>query len=712
MVTLEGVVERIVYENAESGFLVARMQVAHAPELTTFVGNMLAINPGETVRLRGHWVEDKRFGRQLKVASCETILPSSVDGIEKYLGSGLIDGVGPAYAKRLVTAFGVETLRVIEEEPERLRKVPGIGKKRAKQIREAWAEQKAVQGIMVFLQGHGIAIAQAVKIYQCYGQNALTVLRENPYRLVEDITGIGFKTADAIAQRLGMPPDAPVRTEAGILHALRETASQGHVYATREALLNEAQSLLSVDAARVEHGLAQLVARERAILEEDRCYLPPLHTAETGASEFLKRLVATPYDGLQITKVDNAVNWAEKHLGIQLSPEQQTAIKTVLASKVTVITGGPGTGKTTVLKSLLAIVEKKGQSFLLAAPTGRAAKRIEETTGRDARTIHRLLEFSPKSGVFTRNEHDPVITDLVVIDESSMIDVLLFHALLKAVPPFAKLVLVGDVDQLPSVGAGNVLFDVIASGAVPVVRLETVFRQAEESGIIANAHRINTGQTPHYNDRDFFLIERAEPLKTLDTVIELVTSRIPQRFGLDPLRQIQVLSPMRRGDAGVNRLNEALQEAMNPRGEQVGRSLLRKGDKVMQLRNNYELDVYNGDMGIISLADNEARELEVTFEDDRKVLYSYDLLDNLGLAYATTIHKSQGSEYEAVVVAFMTQHYMMLQRNVLYTGVTRGKSMVVIVGQERAVHSAVKNNHISRRNTRLAERLRNVKPGA
>lgn len=709
LVTIQGRVARIIYESAESGFFVARLHVDDRMEPVTFVGNLMALSQGETVRLQGRWVEDKKWGRQLRVESYETVLPSSIEGIEKYLGSGLIEGIGPAFAKRLVQAFGVETLRVIDEQPERLRSVPGIGRKRAAQIREAWSSQKAIQSIMIFLQGHGVTPSQAVKIYKEYGDKAVAVLRENPYRLADEISGIGFRGADQIAAQLGIAKDSPARLQAGLLHVLRNATGDGHLFLPEKELKETAAELLGVEEEVLANPLIQLVAQQSLVREDEALYLPNLYKAERECARLLKRLIATPYDPVPV-QVENALRWVEKTQQITLSAEQRDAIRVGVTAKVMVITGGPGTGKTTVINGLLAILEKKALSFLLAAPTGRAAKRMEAATGRDSRTIHRLLEYSPKTGDFQRNENHPLVTDLVVIDETSMMDTPMMHSLLKAMPPFGRLILVGDVDQLPSVGPGNVLFDIIASQTVPVVRLKTVFRQAAQSGIVANAHLVNEGKYPAFNDTDFFLIERHDPARALEAVLELVVRRIPAKFGLDPLRDIQVLAPMRRGDAGIDRLNEALQAALNAQGAPVPRRNFRQGDKVMQLKNNYELDVYNGDVGIITLLDETAKELEVTFEDDRVVLYPFDALDNLTLAYAATVHKSQGSEYPAVVLVFLPQHFMLLQRNVLYTAITRGKRLVLLVGNAKAVGMAVRNCKIARRNTRLAERLRNELP--
>ncbi len=705
VVTLEGVVERIVFESPDTGFMVARLRRENAPELDTFVGSFLPVSVGETARLRGRWIEDKKFGRQLRAESCETILPSTVEGIEKYLGSGLIQGIGPEFARRLVAAFGVETLRVIDEQPQRLRSVPGIGAKRADQIREAWASQKAVQSIMIFLEGNGVTPAQAAKIYQAYGDKALAVVRQNPYRLAQDIPGIAFAGADTIAGRLGIEKEAPQRLEAGLLHALWRAMGEGHVFLPHGELLSSAAQLLGVSEKLLDPPLERMSVEGLVKREQHAVFLPAMQGAEAGVAERLRRLQATPLNAPPI-QIENALKWVEKNRKIALSPEQREAIRRGVTEKLLIITGGPGTGKTTVINSLLAILEKKGLSFVLAAPTGRAAKRMEQATGRDAGTLHRLLEFSPKTGGFTRDVHNPIHTDLVVVDEASMIDVSLMHALVRAVPPFARLLLVGDVDQLPAVGPGNVLLDCIASGVLPVVRLKTVFRQAAESGIITNAHRINHGEAPQFNETDFFLIQRSDAAKARDTIVELLAERIPHRFGLDPVRDIQVLSPMRRGDAGVNALNEALQEALNPRGKIVTRRSFRVGDKVMQLRNNYELEVYNGDTGVITLYEEDAGELEVGFDDGRRVIYAADQLDNLSLAYAATVHKAQGSEYPAVVLSFLPQHFMMLQRNVLYTAVTRAKQLVIIVGDGKAVRSAIRNTETVRRHTRLAERLK------
>lgn len=707
LVQVEGVVDRIVYESAETGFFVARMRDKRSRELITFVGNLAAVSAGETIRVWGRWVNDPRFGRQLRMERYETILPSTVHGIEKYLGSGLIPGIGREFAKRLVKAFGVDTLRVISEEPKRLQSVEGIGRKRAAQIRESWERQRAIQSIMLFLQGHGIGVNQAVRIYKRYGDKAVAVLRENPYRLAQDIAGIAFRSADKIAEQLGVARNAPQRIEAGLLYLLDRAGDSGHVFMRVENLVQDAGELLGIEegAEVFEAALSKLASRDQIVREEDAVFPRRLWEAEAESAKLLKRLISSPGEKVPI-KTEKAIEWVEKTRKIKLSDEQREAIRTAIQEKVLVITGGPGTGKTTVLNGILAIFHAKNVSMELAAPTGRAAKRMEAATGREARTIHRLLEFSPKEGGFQRNAGNPLKTELIVIDEASMVDITLMHNLLLAVPRHARLILVGDVDQLPSVGPGNVLMDVIASQVVPVVWLKTVFRQAAQSGIISNAHRINKGLQPEFNTTDFFFVERKDPVKTMETVVQLVAERMPAKFGFDPKRDIQVLAPMRRGEAGVTRLNEVLQQALNPQAAPIERHPFGMGDKVMQLSNNYELDVFNGDVGIITVVDDDIREVQISY-DDRAVLYGFDDLDEVGLAYASTVHKAQGSEYPAVVMPMVTEHYLLLQRNILYTAVTRASKLVVIVGDPKAVALAVRNIRQTKRNTRLADRLAN-----
>jgi exodeoxyribonuclease V alpha subunit len=700
----EGIVERIVYENPDNGFMVARMKIEGQHHLLTFVGAMMAVSPGETIQISGEWVNDKKFGKQIKVTQYKTILPNSIIGIEKYLGSGLIQGIGPAYAERLIKAFGIETLNIIDQHPEKLRNVEGIGPKRAIQIREAWSEQKNIQSIMVFLQGHGISTNQAVKIYKKYGDGAVTVLRDNPYKLIEDITGIGFAGADKIATNLGLEIESPKRVAAGLTFALQDMVSEGHVFSKKDNLISKAEKLLKVTTQLIERELATMIHNDTLIAEDSDIFLHDLYDREMGCSEHIQRLLNGEKE--EVTdKVDIAIKWVEKKHSINLSEEQRDALSLSVDSPMTIITGGPGTGKTTLINSIISVFQRKNFTLLLAAPTGRAAKRMEATTGHKAKTIHRLLEYNPKIHDFTKNEMNPLDADVIVIDEMSMVDINLMHSVLKAIPDDTRLLLIGDVDQLPSVGPGNVLMDLIVSTTIPTVRLKTIFRQAAESGIIANAHRINSSEPPQWNDTDCFFVERNDPEAVRDTILELATNRIPNKFGFDPMKDIQVLSPMHRGDAGVTHLNEHLQHAMNPNGQEIPKRGLRLGDKVIQTKNNYELDVYNGDVGKITILSEETKELHVQFED-RTALYSFDDIDNLSLAYAITVHKAQGTEYPALVLPIVSQHYLMLQRNILYTAITRGKSLVVVVGDTKALNKALHNTDTTRRNTRLAERLR------
>ncbi|MEW6423601.1 MAG: ATP-dependent RecD-like DNA helicase [Bacillota bacterium] len=711
---LEGILERIVYFSEEHNYTVAKLRVKGEKELITVVGNLLAVHPGETLKLQGKWVNNRKFGRQFKVESCLPVLPATLTGIEKYLGSGLIKGIGPAMARRLTKKFGLKTLEVIENEPEKLAEVEGIGPVRSERIKKAWEGQKEIKEVILFLQSHGVSTAYAVKIYKAYGNNAIALLRENPYRLAMDIAGIGFKTADRIAQNLGVKPNSPLRAQAGILYLLWEATEEGHVFLPRAELLERGSGTLQIEQSYLEEALLALEREEKVVEEEGEqgekeVYLKPLWTAEEKIAQRLHRLFRAPKPPLAID-TEKAIAWVQSTGGITLAEKQKEAIRKVVEQKVLVITGGPGTGKTTLVKSILQIMEMKGQRIVLASPTGRAAKRLSEVTGREAKTIHRLLEYKPREGEFARNEENPLAADLVIVDETSMVDVLLLNHLLKAVPPQATLVLVGDVDQLPSVGAGNVLKDVINSGTVAVITLTEIFRQARQSMIVVNAHRVNRGEFPLLkNDRglDFYFIEKEDPEETLQTVKELCARRIPKGFGFHPVNDIQVLSPLRKGSAGVERLNTELQALLNPRGLEVARGgrLFRLGDKVMQIKNNYEKEVFNGDIGRIAHVDLEEQEILVQFED-RRVSYDYSDLDELTLAYAVSVHKSQGSEYPVVVLPLLKQHFVMLQRNLLYTAITRAKKLLVIVGDKKALAMAARNARPQARYTGLQRRLR------
>jgi exodeoxyribonuclease V alpha subunit len=712
---LAGLVERVTYHNAENGFCVLRAKVRGHRDVVTVVGHAAAIAAGEWVTATGDWINDRTHGQQFKARFLRTSPPTSADGIEKYLSSGMIRGVGPVYAKKLVRAFGEKVFDIIETTPNRLREVDGIGPVRAASILAAWAEQKAVREIMIFLHSHGVGTARAVRIFKTYGADAIQVMTENPYRLARDIRGIGFKTADAIAMRLGIEKTAMVRVRAGISYALTEAMDEGHCGLPTDELVPLAEKLLEVIAELVRTALDLELAEGTVIADrvgDIPCvFLAGPHRAERTIAERLTRLAngTPPWPCIDPGK---ALPWVEKRIGIILAESQVGAIRLALISKVLVMTGGPGVGKTTIVRAILRILAAKGVRILLCAPTGRAAKRMTEATGFDAKTIHRLLEVDPKGGGFKRGDDNPLDCDLLVVDEASMVDVMLMQALVKAIPDKAALLIVGDIDQLPSVGPGQVLADVIASGAVPVVRLTEVFRQAAQSRIITSAHRINQGSIPDLSppgvDSDFYFVQADDPETAVPRIIELVKTRIPKRFGLDPIRDVQVLCPMNRGGVGARSLNIELQAALNPAGdrkvERFGWTFA-PGDKVMQIENDYDKDVYNGDVGNIEDVDPAEGELVVNF-DGRAVTYGFGELDTLVPAYAATIHKSQGSEYPAVVIPIMTQHYAMLQRNLLYTGVTRGKRLVVLVGQKKAVAIAVRNVSGRRRWSKLAEWLR------
>lgn len=713
---LEGSVERITFQNEENGYTVARFRPKGKAYEITVVGNLAGVHVGELLHLRGVWTTHPEYGRQFEVHSYTVRLPATVEGLRKYLGSGLIKGIGPVMANRIVDHFGLETLEVIEQAPERLMEVHGIGKKRVAMIRQAWAEQRQIKEIMFFLQAHEISTGLAVKIYKAYGDEAIQVLRTDPYRLARDIYGIGFKTADKIAQNLGLPPDDPQRIQAGLIYALGTFADDGHCFATREELVRAASALLEVPPDVCEWHLDALIAQGDLISEDEAVYLPPFYYAEEGVARKIRLLQESTRDRLaffQQADWSRLFAWLDEHSTIRLTPDQQAAVRAALTQKVSVLTGGPGTGKTTITRAVIQLLKAHGGSVLLAAPTGRAAKRLSEATGVPAQTIHRLLEFSPAAGnQFLRDRDNPLDADLIVVDEASMIDVLLMNHLLKAVEVGSHLFLVGDVDQLPSVGPGNVLADLIESGVVPVVRLKTIFRQAANSTIIVNAHRINQGQMPLFprRARDFFFFNQPDPEGAADLVLDIVARRIPRTFGYDPMTEVQVLSPMHRGAAGVGELNRRLQEVLNPPDNRKaeyhhGHRIFRTGDRVMQVRNDYEKQVFNGDMGWVQAIDLENQIVRVDF-DGHLVEYEFHQLDQLVHAYAVSVHKAQGSEFPVVVMPLLMSHYLMLQRNLLYTGVTRAREMVVLVGSRRAIAVAVKNNRTVERHTRLAQRLR------
>ena len=713
-------IERITYYNQENGYTIAKAKVGGRHHLVTVVGNLLSINPGEVLKLKGQWHFHPKFGEQFKIVSYESVVPATVEGTEKYLGSGLIKGIGPVMAKRLVSRFGLETLNIIETDIQKLHEVEGIGDKRIEMIRKAWDDQKEIREVMLFLQGHGVSPAYGAKIFKQYGKESIKVVQENPYRLATDIFGIGFVTADKIAENIGISKDSQIRAEAGILYVLNQLSDDGHVYYPYEPLIEECKKILDVDKEPIIKAFGKISMDKKIIIEDlnkedikennKAVYLTKFYIAEVGAAGILKALTQAPRTLRSFDK-DKTIEWVQGDLKITFAEGQKQAVKEAIDKKIIVVTGGPGTGKTTIINSIIRIYGKAGQRVLLTAPTGRAAKRMTEATGHEAKTIHRLLEFSPKEGGFKRDENNPLEADLIVIDETSMVDTVLMYHFLKAVPREATLILVGDVDQLPSVGAGNVLKDVIDSGLIPVVRLTEIFRQAKESLIVVNAHRINNGQMPifsHQKDhpQDFYFFEIEEPQMVLEKIIDLCREKIPKKFGYNPVNDIQVLTPMHRGVAGTSNLNAELQKHLNTSQDELvrGGKVLKVGDKVMQIRNDYDKDVFNGDIGRIAGIDREEQEVVVDY-DGRPVSYEYADLDEIVIAYAVSVHKSQGSEYPAVVMPVLTQHYMLLQRNLLYTGITRGKKLVILVGTKNAVAIAVKNNKPQRRYTLLRERL-------
>ena len=803
MEMLQGILERIVYESPDTGYTVGRLSARDHAELITVVGNLASINPGESLLLQGEWVDNAKYGRQFQIEKYETILPANVVGLRKYLGSGLIKGIGPKMAGLIVRKFGMDTMDVIENEPEKLTRVPGIGRKRVQIIKEAWEAQREIKNVMLFLQSHDVSTAHAAKIYKTYGNDAIPIVTEDPYRLADDIYGIGFVTADTIAQKLGIDKDAPQRVQAGIKYVLSQKADDGHVFQRHAELIEACQTMLEQELEAIEQGISALVEKEEIInpgfkdfLDTDEqigidetqgdyetndqpsavsnraggqeegkdanpnlpdfqssnlhppdnrqptthnqsaIYLAPFYYAELGVANQFLRLLAFD-QGQSIAPLSSnttpSLTQLESEMGIRFAPQQREAIHTAMATRAMILTGGPGTGKTTTVVGMIRLFGAEGRRITLTAPTGRAAKRLSETTGSEAKTIHRLLEFSPQNNGFKRNRQNPLDTDVVIVDETSMVDLVLMNRLMQAIRPTTTVILIGDTDQLPSVGAGNVLRELIDSHKIPVIQLTEIFRQAQESMIVTNAHRINKGDFPELTgdtDRNFFFMEEEDPEVITELICSLIADRLPQHYDYHPMDDIQLLCPMRRGTLGTENLNKRLQEVLNPEyttpvshpleksrfgvrtykrvSEPMGRSQtaggFRIGDKVMQVRNNYDYDVFNGDIGRVVAIENVEKKVYIQFPD-KQVAYDTADLGELVLAYATTIHKAQGSEYPAVVIPLHTQHYLMLQRNLLYTGITRAKERVVIVGTKRALGICIRNNQVMERNSYLAERL-------
>lgn len=711
---LQGAVERVTFHSEESGYSVIRVKVRGHRELVTIVGFVSAITPGESVEAFGEWVQTREYGRQFKAKSLRAVAPSSLEGIEKYLGSGMVKGIGPHFASELVRAFGIEVFNVIEKEPEKLREVGGIGPKRLERITSAWKDQKVIRSIMVFLQGHGVSTSKAVRIFKTYGEEAIEKVKANPYQLARDIHGIGFKSADLIAEKLGIAKNSMIRARAGAAFVLMERIQDGHCAFPEVELLKGASTLLEIEEGILKEAIQLEVTEGHLMREEirgERCLYPSsIHRCEGEVASLFAALSkgGAPWGKIE---VERAIPWVEKQVSLELAPLQREAVQTALSGKATIITGGPGTGKSTLTRSILTILKAKGVQMALCSPTGRAAKRLAECTGMEAKTIHRTLGFDAKKGGFLHDRERPLPVDLVLVDEVSMVDVQLMFSLLKAIPPHAAVILIGDVDQLPSVGPGRVLGDLIDSEVVPVVRLTQVFRQAAQSRIVQAAHRINEGNFPeleHRDGSDFYFISSEDPEATVPKVVELVKERIPRKFGFDPVRDIQVLCPMLRGTLGARNLNLELQKALNPQPsgkvERFG-YVFAVGDKVMVLQNDYDKEVFNGDMGFIRSVDSEEQECLIDF-DGREVVFEFGELDILQPAYTVTIHKSQGSEYPAIVIPVVTQHYMMLRRNLIYTGITRGKRLVILIGQKKALGIAIRAVGQDARWTFLRERLR------
>ncbi len=723
---IKGQLERITFFNEESNYTIAKVRL-EGGGLVTVVGTIFSTNPGEMLRFTGQWVRHQKYGEQFKIESCETILPVTVKGIERYLGSGMIKGIGPVMAKRLVSQFKEETLSIIENNCGRLHEVPGIGDKRIEMIAAAWEEQRSIRDIMMFLQGNGVSPIYSMKIYRQYGKDSVRVLSENPYRLATEVFGIGFITADTIAERMGVEKKALTRLQAGILYVLNQLAEEGNVYYPYRLLVKKCSEILSVDESIMPEAFDCLIEEKkifvenhgtqhsepRTVSEDAAVYQAAFYVSEKGIVERLRMLIHTPRQS-ELISVDDLMASVKNELQIEFSERQLEAVKASILNKIMVITGGPGTGKTTIIRAILSVAQKMSQKVILAAPTGRAAKRMAEATGHEAKTIHRILEYAPLSGqagiLFKRNELNPLDADTIIVDEVSMVDTVLMYHFLKAVPAKSTLILVGDTDQLPSVGPGNVLKDLIGSGMIPVVRLDQIFRQSKASTIIVNAHRIRNGHMPEGESAgsrgDFKFLSIEEPEEVLKKIVSLCKDEIPNTYALDAYRDIQVIAPMYKGTVGIANLNVVLQGSLNDSADEIIRNgkAYRVGDKVLQTRNNYDKDVYNGDIGRVRVLDRESQEMLCDFEG-RTVKYTFPELDELVLAYAISVHKSQGSEYPVVIMPLLTQHYLLLQRNLLYTGITRGKKLVVLIGTVKALSIAVRNNKQQQRYTLLRERL-------
>ena len=705
MIKLRCVVEHITYQNPENGWSVMKVKVKDYKDLVTLTGSLLDVPVGSVLLCEGNWKVDARYGQQFVVESWQEVMPATIYGIEKYLGSGLVKGIGPVYAKAIVGRFGLETLDVIENDIERLLEVPRLGRKRVEKIRESWEKQKDIKEVMVFLQGYGVSTAYAAKIYRQYQKEAIKTVQENPYQLADDIWGIGFKTADGIASKMGYGNNDPRRCRSGILYTLNHLAEDGHVYAESEQLVTAAKELLQADEEPIRKAMADMIEAKDLIQDDEVIYLPPFYYAESGSAKRLTSLLVNDVSDDIAAEPETA--YGMKKSEIVYDEVQQAAINQAMESKIMVLTGGPGTGKTTTTQGIIEAFKARGKQILLAAPTGRAAKRMTEATGMEAKTIHRLLEYNPMDG-YKRNDENTLEGDVLIVDECSMIDIMLFYNLMKAIPANMRLILVGDIDQLPSVGAGNVLRDIIDSRQIPVVRLTRIFRQAQSSRIVMNAHAINAGHFPNISNgrqTDFFFIKAEDADSIPGLIVSLVRDRLSRAYGYNP-KEIQVLTPMQRGNTGAGNMNIELQSALNPNGDALTRGgyTFRRGDKVMQIRNNYDKNVFNGDIGYITAVDTNERTLSVVY-DGRVVEYDVTELDEITLAYAITIHKSQGSEFPIVVMPVTMKHYVMLQRNLIYTGITRAKKICVLVGTTKALAYAIHNQTVSKRNTRLKERL-------